>query len=126
MLLLSLSLLGSAALLGAGLAVRYLQSEGRQLPRLPFAALHAALATAGLAALLLALTAPPRGAAMGVAGFGRVAAGFLVLALLSGLLPLSARLRRKRLKLPNLVIGLHATLAVSGVVILAAYCALIR
>ena len=125
MLLLSLSLLAGAALFGTGLAVRYLQSEGRRLPKFAFAALHAALATAGLATLLLALTAPPRGAAMGVAGFGRVAAGFLALALLSGLLPLTARLRRKRLKLPNLVIGLHATLAVSGVVILAAYCALI-
>ena len=124
MLLLSLYLLGSAALLGTGLAVWYLQSEGRRPPNWIFGAVHAVLATAGFVLLLLALAGPPRGAAMGVAGFGRVAAVFLALALLSGLMPLSARLRRRRLKLPSLVIGLHATLAISGVVILAALYAL--
>jgi hypothetical protein len=125
MLLLSLYLLGAAALFGTGLAVWYLQSEGRRLPHAVFAGMHACLAMAGLTVLLVALTAPPRGAAMGVSGFGRVAAGCLILTLLTGMLPLSARLRHRRLPLPSLVIGLHATLAVSGVVILAAYYALI-
>ena len=125
MLLWSLCLLCAAALLGLGLAVWHLQSEGGRLPPFAVGALHALMATAGFGLLLRGLAGPPRGMAMGVAGFGRVAAVFLVLALLSGLLPLSARLRRRRMRLPTLVLGLHATLAIGGVVILAAYYALV-
>ena len=120
----SLYLLAAAAALGTALAVWHLQSEGRRIPPWALGALHAALGVAGFALLLPVLSGPPRGAALGVAGFGKVAAGFLVLALLTGLLPLSARLRRRRMALPSLVIGLHATLAVSGLVILAAYYAM--
>jgi hypothetical protein len=56
---------------------------------------------------------------MGVGGFGRIAAVLLAAALLAGSAVLIARLARRRV--PVLVIGLHATIAVSGVVILAAY-----
>lgn len=121
MLLDSVYLLGGAVLLGTGLAVWYLQSEGRHIPHWSFAALHALVAVTGFALLVSTLFGPPRGLAMGVAGFGRMAAAFLALALLTGLLPLSSRLRHKRLPLPTLVIGLHATFAVFGMVILAAY-----
>ncbi len=121
MLLDSLCLLGAAAVLGTGLAVWYLQSEGRHVPNWMFGVLHATLAIAGFVLLLIALAGPPRGVAVGAAGFGKVAAAFLVFALLTGLLPASARLRRRRLPLPSLVIGMHATMAVSGLVILAAY-----
>jgi hypothetical protein len=56
---------------------------------------------------------------MGVGAFGRIAAVLLAMALLAGLAIVAIRLRRRRV--PGLVIGIHATLAVSGVVILAAY-----
>jgi hypothetical protein len=125
MLLWSLYLLGGAACLGLVLAVWHLQSETGRLPPFALGLLHALVAVGGFALLLLGLGGPARGAAMGVAGFGRMAAVFLILTLLTGLLPLSARLRRRRMQLPALVLGLHATLAIFGVVILAAYYSLV-
>jgi len=69
--------------------------------------------------LLIALAGPPRGVAMGVGAFGRIAAVLLALTLLAGLGILVVRLRRRRV--PALLIGMHATIAISGVVVLAAY-----
>ena len=114
--------------LGLGLAVWYLQTEGRRIPHWTLAALHGALALSGLVLLLIVLASPlpPKGEMYGAPVMGRIAAGFLVLALLTGLLPLNARLRRRRLPLPSLVIGMHATMAISGVVILAAFYTLVR
>jgi hypothetical protein len=94
-------------------------APGRSAPRWPLGVLHAGVGTAGLAALLLALRGPPRGEAMGVGAFGRIAAWLLALALLMGLVLLSTRLRHRRLT--SGPIGVHAMLAISGVVILAAY-----
>ncbi len=94
-------------------------APGRTAPGWPLRALHAGLGAAGLAALLLALRGPPRGEAMGVASFGRIAAWLLALALLMGLVLLSARMRHRRLT--SGPIGIHATLAISGAAILAAY-----
>jgi hypothetical protein len=118
MLLLSFCLLLIAALLGGVLAVPHLRAEIAP-PGAMFGVLHGLLGVVGFGALLLALQGPPRGEAMGVASFGRVAAALLSVALLAGLLILGMRLRG-RWK-PGLVIGIHATIAVSGVVILAAY-----
>lgn len=119
MLPLSFVLLLIATLLGTALAALHLRAGRADPPRWPLGALHGVLGTAGLAALLLALRGPPRGEAMGVEPFGRIAAVLLAVALLAGLVVLTARLRYRRV--PGLAIGIHATLAVSGVVILAAY-----
>jgi hypothetical protein len=56
---------------------------------------------------------------MGVGDFGRVAAALLAVALILAFPIILVRLRHRRI--PGLVIGAHATIAVSGVVILAAY-----
>jgi hypothetical protein len=119
MLLLSFVLLLITASLGTALAALHLRGGKPCLPCKPLGALHGLLAVAGIAALLLALRGPPRGEAMGVGAFGRISAVLLAIAVLAGLAVLIARLRYRRA--PRLVIGIHATIAVSGVVILAAY-----
>ena len=119
MLLLSFVLLLIAALLGTALAGLHLRAGRAGPPHWVAGALHGVLGVAGLGALLLALRGPPRGEAMGVGGFGRVAAVLLAVAVVAGLAVLVARWRYRRV--PGLVIGIHATIAVSGVVILAAY-----
>jgi hypothetical protein len=116
MLLLSLVLLLIAALLGTALAVLHLLARP---PGWAPGALHGLLGLAGFGVLVLALRGPPRGQALGVAEFGRIAAVLLGVALLAGAVVLATLLRYRRV--PGLVIGLHATIAVSGVVILAAY-----
>jgi hypothetical protein len=119
MLVLALTLLILAVLLGTLLAAVAV-GAGRRLPfGRPLGALHGLLGLSGLGALLLALRGPPRGVALGVGSFGRIAAVLLALALLAGLTILTAHLRHRRP--PVLLIGVHATIAVSGVVILAAY-----
>ena len=107
-----------AAVLGGVLAVPHLRG-GTATPRWGGGVLHGLLGFTGFVALLVALAGPPRGEAVGVGGFGSAAAVLLVLALLAGLAIVVARLRRRRV--PGLLIGIHATIAVSGVVILAAY-----
>jgi len=119
MLLLSFVLLLIAASLGIALAVLHLRVGNRRAPGTLPGALHGLLGVVGLAALLLALHGPARGEAMGVGAFGRISAVLLAIAVLAGLAVLLARLRYRRA--PGLVIGIHATIAVSGVVILAAY-----
>ena len=119
MLLSSFLLLLIATALGTALAALHLRTGISKPPRRPLGALHGLLGVVGLGALLLALRGPPRGAAMGVGGFGRIAAALLAAAVLAGLAVLIARWRYRRV--PGLVIGIHATIAVSGVVILAAY-----
>lgn len=119
MLLLSFVLLLVTALLGGALAALHLRAGNARPPRWWFGALHGLVGVIGLGALLLALRGPPRGEAMGVGAFGRIAAFLLATALLTGVAVLAARLRYRRV--PGLVIGIHATIAVSGVVVLAAY-----
>jgi hypothetical protein len=116
MLALSFGLLLITALFGSVLAVRQRHPTP---PAWPFGASHGVLGAIGLIMLLLALRGPPRGEAMGVGAFGRIAAVLLAMALLAGLAILVVRLRHRRT--PGLLIGIHATLAISGVVILAAY-----
>jgi hypothetical protein len=110
--------LAIAVLLGSVLAVLHLR-EGAAPPSWPFGALHGLAAVTGLGILALALRGPPRGVAQGVGSFGTMAAVLLGLAALIGLTQLAARLRQRRL--PGALIGAHATLAISGFVILLVY-----
>jgi len=69
--------------------------------------------------LALALRGPVRGLDQGTASFGMISAWLLAAAGLLGLSLLTARLRRRRLS--GTLIAVHATLAISGFVVLAAY-----
>lgn len=113
-------ILALAALLGLLLAALHAGRPGR----VPWSlgALHGGLGAAGTALLLLSLGGPARGAATGTAGFGRVAAWALLAALLLGASAVVARLRRR--PIPVLLIGLHATVAMMALAVLAAYVAL--
>jgi hypothetical protein len=110
--------LALAALLGTTLAIFYLRAATAPAAPWPLAALHAASGLAGLSCLLLALGGPPRGVDQGVSAFGDISAALIALAALAGGGLLAARARRRR---SGTLIGLHATLAVSGLVVLAAY-----
>jgi hypothetical protein len=116
MLSLAFGLLLIAAVLGSVLAAMHLR--GRSTPRLWLGVVHALLGGTGFVALLFALRGPPRGAAMGVAEFGRIGAVLLALALMVGLVVFVLRVRRRA---SGLVMGIHASIAISGIVVLAAY-----
>jgi hypothetical protein len=107
----------AAILLGTVLALLHLRPAGRT-PPWPVGALHGLIGATGLAALLVSLQGPPRGVALGVGPFGLFSAALLVLALVAGLGLLAALCLGRR---PNALIALHATLAVAGFAILAAY-----
>ena len=118
MLSVAFVILSVAVLLGIALAALGLRGKGEAPPR-ALAWLHGILAPAGLGSLLLALRGPPRGLGLGIAGFGVAAAVLIALAALVGCAMLGTHLLRRRL--PAALIAIHATLAVSGFVILAAY-----
>ena len=80
---------------------------------------HGSFGVAGFVLLLAGLRGPPRGVQQGAGSFGLVAAVFVGLALVGGGLLYAARLRRRPPAV--LVIGVHATLGVAGLVMLAAY-----
>jgi len=122
MLHLAFAVLAAAALFGAGLAILYLR--GPSAPRLPRALplVHGALGAAGLILLTVVLRhgLPPTD--NGTAGFGLVAAGFFGLALVLGLLIATVAWRGRR---PGgLVVATHASVAIAGIVVLAALVAL--
>ena len=117
MLGLSTLLLALAVLLGGWMAIQALRRAAP--PKLAAALLHGLLAIAGTTALLLALAGPERGRAAGAQSFGLIAAITLGLAAMPGLLLLAQHLRRRRLA--GGLIGLHASLAVTGFVILLSY-----
>lgn len=118
MLTVALVILGIAILLGSLLAVLYLRTEGAAAPW-PLAALHGLVAVGGLFCLALALRGSLRGVEQGTATFGIIAVTLIGSAALIGVGSLVTHLLRRRL--PGILIGVHATLAVSGFVILAAY-----
>jgi len=118
MLIAAFVFLGLAVLLGSVLAVMHMR-EGTAVPAWPVGALHGLLAAGGLGCLLLALRGPARGVAQGTVSFGAIAAALLVLAAAFGLTLLGARIGRRRIA--GALIGIHATLAVGGFVVLAAY-----
>jgi hypothetical protein len=108
-----------AVALGAVLAVLHLRTDRTATPPWPLGALHGILALVGLGCLALALRGPPRGVQLGTASFGMIAAVLFVLAALLGARLLAVRIFGK--KIGGGTIAVHATLAVSGFVILAAY-----
>ena len=110
--------LSIAVALGAVLAVLHLQTNSTA-PSWPLGALHGVLARIGLACLGRVLRGPPRGAEQGTASFGMIAAVLLLVAALLGARLFTARIFNKRIVAGT--IALHAILAVSGFVILAAY-----
>lgn len=119
MLLTSFILLLAAALVGVVLGALHLAAGRAVAIPWPAWAGHGLLGVTGFGALLLTLGGPPRGAAMGVSSFGRFAAVALVAALLLGGTIFAGRLRRRPISV--LTLGLHATLAMGGLVVLAAY-----
>ena len=83
-------------------------------------ALHGLLGAVGLLLLLLGLVGGPRrGVEQGAGSFGLVAAWLVAAALGLGLVVAWARLRRRPPSM--LVVGVHATLGVAGLVLLATY-----
>jgi hypothetical protein len=83
--------------------------------------LHGVMGIAAFAMLLVGLAGPARGVAEGAGAFGNFAAVFVGIAVLLGLVLFSARIRRRPPSM--LVVGLHASVAVGGLVMLAAYVA---
>ena len=118
MLIAAFVILGVAVLLGSVLALLHLQTES-SMPPWSLAALHGFLALGGLSCLALALRGPPRGLDQGVASFGIIATSLITLAALIGVALLATRIFKTRIA--GIMIGIHATLGVSGFVILAAY-----
>lgn len=117
MLLVATCLLALALLAGLALAARLsLVPAGRRAwPAIG----HGLLGVTGFAVLLLALRGPPRGVAEGAASFGVIAAVMVALALLAALAIIAAQVRRRA---PGtLVVAVHASLAIAGFVVLAAY-----
>jgi hypothetical protein len=108
-----------AALLGSALGVMHLQSEGRADPPWPLAALHGIFGIGGFACLVFALRGPARGHDQAIGSFGMIATALIALTALLGVSFIAARLLKRRPA--GILIGIHATLAVSGFVILAAY-----
>jgi hypothetical protein len=77
------------------------------------------VAIGGLFCLALALRGPLRGVEQGTASFGIIAVTLIGSAALIGVGSLVTHLLKRRL--PGILIGVHATLAVGGFAILAAY-----
>ena len=123
MLAAAFTILTIAVALGAVLAVLHLRTNKTATPPLPppwpLGALHGIIALTGLGCLALALRGPPRGLQQGTASFGLIATVLFVLAALLGAKLLAARILKK--PIGGGTIAIHATLAVSGFVILAAY-----
>jgi len=117
----SLTLLGIAMLFGFLLAALHLRGSDKAPPFLARLA-HGVLGAAGLAALLLTMNQPAQGQNKGVGTFRLDAAVLLGAALLLGLgILLTFRIAPKS---AGAVIALHATIAMFGLAILAAYASL--
>ena len=114
-----LLLLASLAL-GAILAIAQLRSASS--PRIPWpaGALHALLGACGTALTVLA-PADATAAQAGAGGFRWIGVALLCLALVAGLLIIRGRILGRRLT--TTLVGVHALLAISGVVVLGAYLA---
>ena len=114
-------------LLGGALAIQILRRPTRAPSRAPsrlLAWLHGIAALLSYGVLLVALMGPPpgqqlRGAATGTQSFGLIAALLLLLAAVIGIVSLVLHLFRRRM--PGIAIGVHASVAVFGYVILAVY-----
>jgi hypothetical protein len=110
-------------LLGAALAIQILRRPSHTPSRV-LIWLHGIAALISYGVLIVALTGPPpgqqpRGAATGTQSFGLVAAVLLLLAAAIGIVSLGLHLVRRRM--PGIAIGIHASVAVFGYVMLAVY-----
>jgi hypothetical protein len=105
-------------LLGAALAIQILRRPTHTPSRL-LAWLHGLAALLSYGVLLVALMGPTRGAATGTQSFGLAAALLLLLAAVVGIVSLGLHLFRRRM--PGIAIGIHASVAIFGYVILAVY-----
>jgi hypothetical protein len=105
-------------LLGAALAIQIMRRPSRP-PSRALAWLHGIAALLSYGVLLVALMGPARGAATGTQSFGFIAALLLLLAALIGIVSLALHLFRRRM--PGIAIGIHASVAIFGYVILAVY-----
>lgn len=110
-------------LLGIALAIQILRRP-TQVPSRWLAWLHGIAALLSYGVLLVALMGPPsgqqpRGAATGTQSFGLAAALLLLLAAVIGIVSLGLHLFRRRM--PGIAIGIHASVAIFGYVILAVY-----
>lgn len=105
-------------LLGAALAIQIMRRPSHA-PSRALAWLHGIAALLSYGALVGALMGAPRGAATGTQSFGVTAAGLLLLAALIGIASLALHLVRRRM--PGIAIGIHASVAIFGYVILAVY-----
>jgi len=105
-------------LLGAALAIQTLRRP-THAPSRALAWLHGIAALLSYGVLAAALMGPPKGAETGTQYFGLAAAILLLVAAVIGLLSLVLHYRRKRM--PGIAIGIHASIAIFGYVILAVY-----
>jgi hypothetical protein len=108
-----------AVLSGSTLGVMHLQSEGRTAPPWLLAALHGIFGIGGFGCLVLALRGPGRGLDQATGSFGVIATALIALTALLGVSFFATRLLKRQPA--GILIGIHATLAVTGFVILAAY-----
>lgn len=113
-------ILATAVLIGSALAVIDLSPGAAKLRSALPGIAHGTIALAGLAVLGFALGVPAPGSHAGDASFGLVALILVALAALVGAAIFTLRLRGKTYQ-RNALIGVHATLAISGFVILSAY-----
>jgi hypothetical protein len=114
------TILGIAVLLGAALFVTHLRNGGAaDAAPWRLAALHGLIGVGGLFCLLFALDNPLLRPDRGTAGFGAISAVLLALAALFGAGIFVIRLASKGRV--SALIAIHATIAISGFVVLAAY-----
>ena len=124
LLTLSAGVLGGAVALGLALAAILVRSEGRSRAGKPLGAVHGAAGLIGFGLLIASLSRDTsgralRGVASGTASFGLIAAVLLAIALLAAGVIVTQRLRHRAV--PVLVVAVHATIAITGFVILLAY-----
>ncbi len=113
----SFAVLCLAVALGIVLAFLHLR-PGTSRPPWQLGILHGCMAIAGFSLLLVARPGHPRGLINGTAEFGTLAAILLAFALLAGIGLLALLYAGRR---PGFLIAVHAALAITGFVILAAY-----
>ena len=119
---LALAILCVAALIGAALALGYMRRPAARTTHPALPACHGAVGAAGLTVLLAALSRGLPRSAMGTAGFGRISAVLLALALVLGLGIARASWRGQRPA--GALVGARAAVAIAGLVVLWALLAL--
>ena len=112
-------ILAGAVLLGTALAVWHLRTETGLAVLWPLAALHGVFGISGFSCLLLALRGPSTALSQRNGSFEALSAILFALAASVGAAILTTHLLKRRRA--GTLIAIHAMLAVSGFVVLAAY-----